>query len=477
MASGACGGEQYRIEIENRYGPVKNLADFVRKAQLANFEAFRAMYEGRNAKLFNPSTGVITWMSNPAQPSFVWQLYHHDLEPISSLFAVRKACEPVHIQLNEKLWTVEVINNFPTAVTGAKARLWVYNLDGSVAYQHDFDVTAAPSAATELGEVAWPANLSSVHFIKLELRDKDKKLVSDNFYWRALPDHADNLADLEQLPKVTLKAHISRHDLPGKCVLEVTLSNPAPTVALMAHLQLRRQHTENRVLPVFYTDNYVSLVPGETKTITIEAAQSDLAGALPLVVVDGWNIDVNPVSSTDGEVALNTDAQVDHWPVTGLPIYYGPPKDHYLIHCSGPAIGEFEADNYFKSGNTLETQDKIDVSAEMAGPAELYQTQRWGEFSYILPVKVLPDGQSYTVRLHFAETMFKTAGARVFDVSINGQQVLKDFDVFKEAGGKDKAVVKVFTGILPSKCSNAIIVTLQKGKADHPELNAIEVKP
>ena len=71
-----------------------NLADFARKGQMANYEAFRAMYEGRNASFFIPFTGVITWMSNPAQPSFVWQLYHHDLEPNSALYAVQKACEP-----------------------------------------------------------------------------------------------------------------------------------------------------------------------------------------------------------------------------------------------------------------------------------------------------------------------------------------------------------------------------------------------
>ena len=63
-----------------------------------NYEAFRAMYEGRNARLFHPATAVITWMSHPAQPSFVWQLYHYDLEPNSSLFAVRSAGEMQHIQ-------------------------------------------------------------------------------------------------------------------------------------------------------------------------------------------------------------------------------------------------------------------------------------------------------------------------------------------------------------------------------------------
>jgi len=63
-----------------------------------NYEAYRAMYEGRNAQLFHPATPVITWMSNPAQPSFVWQLYHYDLEPNAALFAVKHANELQHIQ-------------------------------------------------------------------------------------------------------------------------------------------------------------------------------------------------------------------------------------------------------------------------------------------------------------------------------------------------------------------------------------------
>ncbi len=72
-------------------------------------------------------------MSNPAQPSFVWQLYHHDLEPNSALFAVKKAAEMVHVQLNESNGDVEVINNLPVAIDGARVHLAIYNLDGSVA--------------------------------------------------------------------------------------------------------------------------------------------------------------------------------------------------------------------------------------------------------------------------------------------------------------------------------------------------------
>ena len=102
FCGGAQQGDRYPYIITDRYGPIASLPDFVRKAQLANYECFRAMYEGRFAKLFHPATGVITWMSSPAQPSFVWQLYSHDLEPNASLYGTRKACEPVHIMMNQK---------------------------------------------------------------------------------------------------------------------------------------------------------------------------------------------------------------------------------------------------------------------------------------------------------------------------------------------------------------------------------------
>ncbi|MEO6909555.1 MAG: glycoside hydrolase family 2, partial [Edaphobacter sp.] len=253
-------------------------------------------------------------------------LYHHDLEPNSSLFAVQSAGELIHIQFNESDGDIQVINNLPTPLTNATAHVSLYNLDGSIPYQHDFNVTAAPSAATSLGAVAWPGGLSPVYFIKLDLHDASGKLLSDNFYWRALPAHQDDLTALNKLPTITLDAKVKRHDADGKCLLWVTLHNPGAQVALMAHLQLRRRHSGERVLPVYYSSNYLSLVPNETKTISIEASEADLKGDTPLVVVDGWNIAVTPSSSRAAAIALNVDAQVDHWPVTGLPMYVPPPQ-------------------------------------------------------------------------------------------------------------------------------------------------------
>jgi hypothetical protein len=320
LTKGAQRGDSYPGALDSRYGQTVNLADFVRKAQLANYEAFRAMYEGRFAELFHPETGVITWMSNPAQPSFVWQLYSHDLEPNASLFAVRKACEPVHIMLNEKTGHVMVVNNRADAIPGAKATLTIYNLDGTKQYGHDWNVDAPPSAATDLGAIDWPAKLSPVHFVQLQLMDEEGGLVSRNFYWRGLPASQDNLQDLEKLPTVTLTTKLVRRDTPGTCLIDVTLTNPSDQVALMAHVQLRRERSGDRVLPVYYSENYISLAPHEERALTIEAAQADLQADQPLVVVDGWNINVNPSSAPGVSLALNKAALPSSWPVTNIPI-------------------------------------------------------------------------------------------------------------------------------------------------------------
>ncbi len=319
FTAGAQRGDKYPGELAARYGKVANLADFVRKAQLMNYEAYRAMYEGRNAGLFHPNTAIITWMSHPAQPSFVWQLYHYDFEPSSSLFAVRSSGEMQHIQLNESNGTLQVINNLPEPLEKATAHVTMLNLDGSVAAQNDVPVNAAAATAVSLGPVEFPPGISNVHFLKLDLMSAGGKVLSTNFYWLGTNDHPDDLTDLNQLPEVTLRSQIARADASGRARITVTLKNPSKSVALMAHIQLRREKSGQRVLPVFYDNNYVSLPPGDTRTIHIDADAKDLHGEPALVVVDGWNVTVEPAKAAGVSIAPNVEAQPSHWPVTGLP--------------------------------------------------------------------------------------------------------------------------------------------------------------
>ncbi len=476
FCAGAQQGNVYPDILTDRYGPIASLADFVRKAQLANYAAFRAMYEGRFARLFHPVTGVITWMSDPAQPSFVWQLYSHDLEPNASLFAVRGACEPVHVMMNQADWRLMVINNTAALLEGATVTTMIYNLDGSLQYNQTRPLTAAPEAATDLGAIDFPARLSTVHFVKLELRDAHRRLLSENFYWRAQPVREDDFQPLNQMPMVTLDMKARQRVADGKCLLTVILSNPTRSIALMAHLQLRQAATGKRVLPVFYSDNYVSLTPGERKEIRIEAAQSDLDGQEPLLVVDGWNVTVNPASASGAEAAIAPNAGA----LVPMPVllptngWYG----NISINCGGGSLGFFHfgapqsgfvSDCDFQGGDTTYTPAAIDTSAPNAGPAGVYQTERWGDCTYDIPVE---QGHAYVVRLHFAELRFEP-GQRKFNVDINGKRVLTEFDIAAEAG-KDKALVKEFDGIEP-EAGGDIVIGLSRGSADEPKICGIQV--
>jgi beta-galactosidase/beta-glucuronidase len=297
--------------LAQRYGVSANLAEFVRKSQLACYESYRAMYEGRFAHMFSPCTGVLTWMSNPSQPSFVWQYYSYDLEPLASLYGTQKACEPVHVMMNQATFNLMVVNNTPEPLAGLTARVRVFNLDGALKSDRTVAVTAPDSATTDAGAIDFPADLSSVHFVKLELKDAMGKLVSDNFYWRALPASVTDYTLLDKMASAQLDASITRHDAGGKLLLNVTLSNPTQVIAVMAHLQLRRttKSSSERVLPVYYSENFVSLLPGESRTITIEADAKDLGTEQPVVMLDGWNVTVRNQSFSGVKIALNTDAQ------------------------------------------------------------------------------------------------------------------------------------------------------------------------
>jgi beta-mannosidase len=316
MARGAQRGNDYPFMLAQRYGHIRNLADFVRKAQLANYEAFRAMYEGRNAKMFQSTTGVITWMSHPAQPSFVWQLYHYDLEANASLYAAKKAAETVHVQLNEATHQIQIVNNKPDALKNLTVDLHIYDLRSKTVSQNTYKVAEARGSSTSsVGMFDIPGNIPPVYFVKLDLRDADGVPLSTNFYWQNVAQ--DDFTGLQHLPKATLEVTATAQRKGDTTQLHIVVKNPTSTIALMTHLQLHQRNTGKRVLPVFYSDNYLSLVPEEERAITVEAKTADLNGDTPLLLIDGYNVDVKSTKDPI-PVALNVNAQPEHWPATDI---------------------------------------------------------------------------------------------------------------------------------------------------------------
>jgi hypothetical protein len=274
----------YSERIEHRYGRPADIEDYCRKAQMVNMESAKAMYECLQA---NQGGGVLVWMTQPAWPSLICQLYDYYFEPTAAYFGAQKACEPVHIFWNSNADTIEAANDTITNCDDLTAEAWIYGLDGKERWHKSTRIGLASTSVKECFSLERPTDPKRVFFVKLVLK-RGAEIVSDNFYWSS--GKGGSCSDLNQLPNVTLPATASRFDNGQNCRIRVRISNPTPTMALMIRLKVQLDRSGTRVLPVFYSDNYFSLLPGETREVTLEFAKASLAGESPKVFEEGWNV-------------------------------------------------------------------------------------------------------------------------------------------------------------------------------------------
>jgi exo-1,4-beta-D-glucosaminidase len=312
-----AGGERFttidvfRDALEKRYGAPTSLEDFERKAQAMTYDNQRSMYEayGRNKYV---STGVIQWMLNNAWPSLIWHLYDYYLVPGGGYFGTKKSTEIIHIQYDWDTNSVSIVSGKYEDLQGYKASAKLYNIDAKEVGSKEADIDIKADAATKALDLANPANLSTTYFLKLWLRDPSGAVVSDNFYWLSTkPDTMDwkhkkdtvytpqkdfaDLTGLNSLPPVKLEVSASSRRGDSTGMIEVRLKNPSNSIAFQVHLRTTKGANGDDLVPIFWDDNYFSLLPGEEKNVSATYAIADLAGAEPALTVEGYNIVLTPV--------------------------------------------------------------------------------------------------------------------------------------------------------------------------------------
>ncbi|MGA2119098.1 MAG: hypothetical protein ABSH56_30645 [Bryobacteraceae bacterium] len=265
------------------------------------YESHRAMFEAYIRNKYT-STGVIQWMLDNAWPSLIWHLYDWYLRPGGSYFGVKKANEPLHVQYSYDDRSV-VVANSGRAAAGLKVSARMYNLDMTVKFTREAALDAPPDSSTRVFQLPEPAGLSPTYFVALELAGPGG-VVSRNFYWLSTASEtldwsksnwyvtptltfADYTA-LNRLPEAALELSAETSGAGDGRVTTVHLGNASRALAFGLRLKLDGADGEE-ILPVLWEDNYLALLPGETRTLTAKWRGGE---ARPSVEAQAWNTGV-----------------------------------------------------------------------------------------------------------------------------------------------------------------------------------------
>jgi exo-1,4-beta-D-glucosaminidase len=300
----------YLTALNNKYGKPDNLEELALKAQLMNYEAIRPMFE---ATVVNRprATGVVQWMLNSPWPEFYWQLYDYYLMPTGAYYGTKKASQPLNLMYNYHQRTVHLSNDTRQPLQNYRAEVRLLDQDSREIFKKISTVSAAANTVQELLRLPEVTGDRRVYFLDLRLLDEQGTRVADNFYWLATrPDQLDwskyfwyytpqkqyaDFTALERLPKVPLRAR--KETVPGESEWQttVTLSNTSGKLAFFVELELTEgtsgADAGAAILPVFWSDNYVSLLPGETKTVIVKYPAPAAQNARPMVRVRGYNLE------------------------------------------------------------------------------------------------------------------------------------------------------------------------------------------
>ncbi len=292
--------------MNERYGKAASLEDFLRKSQAMNYEAERAMFEAYGRNKYE-STGVIQWMLNNAWPSIIWNLYDYYLVPSGAYFGSKKACEPLHVQYSYDDNSVAVVNGHNRAFSAMRVQATIYDINAAQKSRQQATVDIPADGSMRALQLHPVDGIAPTYFLKLELRDASGKLVNDNFYWLSTkPDVLDwrkkfeevytpesayaDLSGLNSLPPVKLAIRSSITHEGKEEVVHAFVENPSSSLAFMVHVRVAKAKDDDDVVPIFWDDNYVSLLPGENRELTARFEAANAGDGELVLTIDGWNV-------------------------------------------------------------------------------------------------------------------------------------------------------------------------------------------
>ena len=264
--------KQLNEVISNRFGEAKDIDEYLRRADMLNYESTKAMFESFRAR-WPHTTGIIQWMLNGARPGIYWQLYDYFKQPNAAYYGVKKANAPVQLIYDYYNKAVYAVNE---TLETAKLKATMKLLKGSNAAEDAKQIEVAPGTVIKVFDI--DITEASAAFLFLKLKDGDNEVATNEYFIPAGNDVYDWSKTTWVNTPITQYASYAMLDglCSNKCEIDVnkgeddyrvTVYNPTDKVAFMVRLTARDKQG-NLICPAYWSDNYLTLAPGESRTVT-----------------------------------------------------------------------------------------------------------------------------------------------------------------------------------------------------------------
>lgn len=268
-----------------RYGELQTIEDYCRYAQLVNYDQYRSFMEGWASHMWDWYTGILIWKTQNPWTALRGQMYDWYLDVNASLYGTKKGCEPLHPFYNLVTKQVQLLNTTVEAVSNLTVKAEIFNREGKKLWEQSAQANAEASQVKDIFAVPVPSEVSGVYFLKLSLWNGQKTELTRNIYW--LTTTPKDYRTLHELPKSSpdIKTTFTKD---GNTYTGKTVFTADAHISFFNRIKLFDKQTGKRILPVHYSDNYITLMPGDQQTVTF-SFQSELPESQIQIVVEGFN--------------------------------------------------------------------------------------------------------------------------------------------------------------------------------------------
>ena len=307
------------MRYADEFGPSATIYDAIMNSELyqALANSFNMEY-CRSHKFQN--SGLLIWQYNDIWPCVSWSMVDWYGTPKPSYFYLKRASRPLHISADYERYAwkggetfgadIHLLNDTEDPVQDCTYEAKLITVQGSTLAEKSGPAKTGPNSSSGIGriELKLPGEMSGkTFFVSVKLRGHDGATVSDALYPIAVTAtgsadaYAGIFAEMSSMPEVAVAFTPARPVITmeksagGSC--DLTLSNPTGKLAFFLRVRLLE---ESETLRTGYSDNYVSLLPGESKTIkaSLQCTKPESLPALLQFEVSGWNtpaqvVDVN----------------------------------------------------------------------------------------------------------------------------------------------------------------------------------------